>query len=34
MSDLVVLLMGVAIGSYFADEVRSVAPILDKSKGG
>lgn len=32
MNDLLVLLVGVAVGTYFSEEVRNVAPILDKSK--
>lgn len=32
MSDILVLLAGIGIGVYFADEIREKAPILDPNK--
>lgn len=29
MNDILVLLLGVAIGTYFADEIRPTVPLLD-----
>lgn len=32
MSDLLLVLAGVAAGAYFAEEIRAKVPVLDKSE--
>lgn len=32
MDTLLTLLVGIAAGAYYADEIRSVAPVLDRNK--
>lgn len=33
MSDILVLLAGIGIGTYFANEIREKVPVLDPNKG-
>lgn len=33
MNDLLLLILGVSVGTYFAEDVRGVVPILDPKKG-
>lgn len=33
MNDLLLILGGVALGTYFAENVRGVVPVLDPNKG-
>lgn len=33
MNDILLVIAGIAAGTYFAEEIRKVAPILDKKEG-